>query len=107
MAHEPFPPEMQSGAVFISQKHDDFDCKDTKSNRNNKKGEKKITKIWRFQNSCISLHPIKASLMTQKSNRMEIKRDLYLQKLIDRQHNGMIKVITGVRRRNISFSPTG
>ena len=32
--------------------------------------------------------------MTQKSNRMEIKRDLYLQKLIDRQHNGMIKVIT-------------
>ena len=29
---------------------------------------------------------------------MEIKRDLYLKKLIDRQHNGMIKVITGMRR---------
>jgi len=28
---------------------------------------------------------------------MEIKRDLYLKKLIDRQHNGMIKVITGMK----------
>ena len=26
---------------------------------------------------------------------MEIKRDYYLQKLIDRKHNGQIKVITG------------
>ena len=29
---------------------------------------------------------------------MEIKRDLYLQRLIDRMHNGMIKVVTGIRR---------
>ena len=29
---------------------------------------------------------------------MEIKRDIYLQKLIKRMHNGMIKVITGIRR---------
>ena len=29
----------------------------------------------------------------------EIKRDLYLQKLIDRKENGEIKVITGIRRR--------
>jgi hypothetical protein len=29
---------------------------------------------------------------------MEIKRDLYLGKLIERMHNGMIKVVTGVRR---------
>lgn len=34
---------------------------------------------------------------------MEIKRDLYLQKLIDRQHNGMIKVITGLRRCGKSY----
>lgn len=29
---------------------------------------------------------------------MKIERSIYLKKLIDRQHNGMIKVITGVRR---------
>ncbi|NLJ71132.1 MAG: ATP-binding protein [Clostridiaceae bacterium] len=34
---------------------------------------------------------------------MEIKRDLYLQQLIDRMHNGMIKVITGVRRSGKSY----
>ena len=34
---------------------------------------------------------------------MEIKRDYYLQKLIDRKQNGQIKVITGVRRCGKSF----
>ena len=34
---------------------------------------------------------------------MDIKRDLYLQQLIDRRHNGMIKVITGVRRCGKSY----
>lgn len=34
---------------------------------------------------------------------MEIKRDLYLQKLIDRMHNGMIKIITGIRRCGKSY----
>ena len=34
---------------------------------------------------------------------MEIKRDYYLQKLIDRKHNGQVKVITGVRRCGKSF----
>ncbi len=34
---------------------------------------------------------------------MEIKRDLYLRKLIDRQHNGLIKVITGIRRCGKSY----
>mgnify|MGYP001009698582 CR=1 FL=1 len=29
---------------------------------------------------------------------MEVCRDRYLNNLIDRMHNGMIKVITGVRR---------
>lgn len=35
--------------------------------------------------------------------RMEIKRDLYLQRLIDRMHNGMIKVVTGIRRCGKSY----
>ena len=34
---------------------------------------------------------------------MEIKRDRYLQQLIDRMHNGMIKVITGIRRSGKSY----
>lgn len=32
---------------------------------------------------------------------MEIKRDKYLNDLINRMHNGMIKVITGIRRSGI------
>ena len=34
---------------------------------------------------------------------MEIKRDYYLNKLIERKHNGLIKVITGVRRCGKSY----
>ena len=34
---------------------------------------------------------------------MKIERSIYLKKLIDRQHNGMIKVITGVRRCGKSY----
>lgn len=34
---------------------------------------------------------------------MEIKRDYYLQKLIAKKHNGLIKVITGVRRCGKSY----
>src|SRR5574344_1939452 len=34
---------------------------------------------------------------------MEIKRDLYLQRIINRKHNGMIKVITGIRRCGKSY----
>ncbi len=34
---------------------------------------------------------------------MEIKRNLYLNKLIDRKHNGLIKVITGIRRCGKSY----
>ena len=34
---------------------------------------------------------------------MEIKRDLHLNKLIDSKHNGMIKVVTGVRRCGKSY----
>jgi len=34
---------------------------------------------------------------------MEIKRDIYLNRLINRRHNGMVKVITGVRRCGKSY----
>lgn len=34
---------------------------------------------------------------------MEIKRDIHLQKLIDSKHNGMIKVVTGIRRCGKSY----
>lgn len=34
---------------------------------------------------------------------MEVKRDLLLKKLIDSKHNGMIKVVTGIRRSGKSY----
>ena len=34
---------------------------------------------------------------------MEIRRDIYLKKLINRMHNGMIKVVTGIRRSGKSY----
>ena len=34
---------------------------------------------------------------------MEIKRDYYLQKLIDRKNNHLIKIITGIRRCGKSY----
>lgn len=34
---------------------------------------------------------------------MEIKRDYYLNKLITKKHNGLIKVITGMRRYGRSY----
>ena len=34
---------------------------------------------------------------------MEIKRDIYLNKLINKKHNGLIKVITGIRRCGKSY----
>ena len=34
---------------------------------------------------------------------MEIKRDLYLDKIIARKHNGLIKVVTGIRRCGKSY----
>jgi uncharacterized protein len=36
-------------------------------------------------------------------NRMEIKRNIYIKKLIDSRHNGMIKIITGMRRCGKSY----
>lgn len=37
------------------------------------------------------------------STNMEIKQDIYLQKLIDSKHNDMIKIITGLRRCGKSY----
>ena len=34
---------------------------------------------------------------------MEIKRDIYLNKLISKMHNGFIKVVTGIRRCGKSY----
>ena len=34
---------------------------------------------------------------------MEIKREKYLNDLVNRMHNGMIKVITGIRRCGKSY----
>ena len=34
---------------------------------------------------------------------MIIQRPIYLKQLIDRQHNGMIKIITGMRRSGKSY----
>ena len=34
---------------------------------------------------------------------MEIQRPIYLKKIIDRMHNGMVKVITGIRRSGKSY----
>ena len=34
---------------------------------------------------------------------MQIKRDLYLHKLMQSRHNGMIKIVTGMRRSGKSF----
>ena len=34
---------------------------------------------------------------------MEIKRDKYLNDLINRMHNGMVKVVTGIRRCGKSY----
>ncbi len=34
---------------------------------------------------------------------MEIKRDLYLNQLIDRKHNGLVKIVTGIRRCGKSY----
>ena len=41
--------------------------------------------------------------MQQKDAHMDIKRDRYLQRIIARKHNGLVKVITGIRRCGKSY----
>ena len=40
---------------------------------------------------------------TEKGASMIIRRDLYLEKLIERKGNGLIKIVTGIRRCGKSF----
>ena len=40
---------------------------------------------------------------SQTEARMEIKRDIYLNKLISKKNNGLVKVITGIRRCGKSY----
>lgn len=47
------------------------------------------------ENKCVNTHIFSA--------KMEIKRDIYLQKLIESKHNDMIKIITGMRRCGKSY----
>ena len=42
-------------------------------------------------------------IYAKKANNMKIERPIYLQKLIDRKHNGMVKIITGMRRCGKSY----
>ena len=35
--------------------------------------------------------------------KMEIKRDYYLDKLIRKRHNGLVKIVTGIRRCGKSY----
>ena len=42
-------------------------------------------------------------ISTEILNEMKIKRDLYLQKLMHSRHNGMIKIVTGMRRSGKSY----
>ena len=44
-----------------------------------------------------------AKIYCKAVNNMEIKRDLYLNKMISLKHNGLIKVITGIRRCGKSY----
>ncbi len=53
---------------------------------------------------CVPLQvEINAYLRKNLRLRMEISRDLYLRRMIGSKHNGMIKVITGVRRCGKSY----
>lgn len=42
-------------------------------------------------------------IYAKNANGMKIERPLYIQKLIDRKHNGMVKIITGMRRCGKSY----
>ena len=42
-------------------------------------------------------------MILKEGKNMEIKRDDYLNKLIARQKNGLVKIITGLRRSGESY----
>lgn len=49
------------------------------------------------EQKCVNTH------LWYKQFRMEIKRDIHLRRLIKSKHNGMIKVVTGIRRCGKSY----
>ena len=55
-----------------------------------------------FQEKSVSLHSILFIHYIKESN-LEIKRDIHLNRIIARKGNGMIKVITGIRRCGKSY----
>ena len=61
-----------------------------------------MQKTYKKQN--ITIFALKNCQFWQKFNvKMEIKRDKYLQQLIESRQNGFIKVVTGIRRCGKSY----
>ena len=61
-----------------------------------KKNGKQIKYICIYHKILVPLYSTKMRIYAKKANKMIIKRPLYLKQLINRQHNGMIKIITGM-----------
>ena len=68
-----------------------------------KKNGKQIKYICIYHKILVPLYSTKMRIYAKKANKMIIKRPLYLKQLINRQHNGMIKIITGMRRSGKSY----
>lgn len=64
---------------------------------------KKIESYHRVLNKCLYLCTRQKCINAQKNRVMEIKRDIHLNRIIARKGNGMIKVITGMRRCGKSY----
>ena len=47
---------------------------------------------------------VNVTKIVSEAKLMDIARDKYLKDLIDRMNNGMIKVVTGIRRSGNSYS---
>lgn len=60
-----------------------------------------------FKRKSVKLYLLKIFVRTctkiKRSDKMEIKRDFYLNKLISKMHNKLIKVVTGIRRCGKSY----
>lgn len=57
----------------------------------------------RLISHCFKLADEKCDTATKKVRMMVIKRDRYLKQVIDKKKNGMIKIITGIRRCGKSY----
>lgn len=59
--------------------------------------------MWSLQEMSRNLYSEKVSHMTDIRNEMRIERKIYFDKVVESRHNGMIKIITGVRRNGKSY----